>query len=367
MAHVITADDCTGALESAAQCADAGADAVMTPWVEVDGRDQRHRSAATVRVIDLRSRHLPAAEAHHRMRAAVARHDVRFHKVDSTLRGNWPGEIAALVDAGRRVLMVPAFPAAGRVCLGGVVLEHGVPVDRTAHGSDARSPSLTSRPASLLPGAIELSDLAAVRRWVAGTGTTAVADAVHLDQVVELAAVAAHRPEVVLVGTAALVGAWAGGLGGARGAPLPPPVEAPVLVVCGSAHPVARAQLERLAAVGVPVIEPGDGTPSFGRGVVALTTSSNMGEGGPAMVVQRLARAAVRLASDMGAATIVVIGGDTAEAVVGLQDVRVTGSCGVGMAVGSVELGGRSMVLISKPGGFGGPDTVVDLMRQVLQ
>ena len=44
-----------------------------------------------------------------------------MHKFDSTLRGNWAEEISAVAARGRRVVMIPSHPLAGRICAGGVV------------------------------------------------------------------------------------------------------------------------------------------------------------------------------------------------------------------------------------------------------
>src|SRR5699024_2589618 len=83
------------------------------------------------------SRSLPAAQAVARTRevvaaasAAATRSGVRpvfVSRSDSTLRGHFPAEtdalLAALTDQGAQVdgvLMVPAFPDAGRVTIGGV-------------------------------------------------------------------------------------------------------------------------------------------------------------------------------------------------------------------------------------------------------
>ena len=70
----------------------------------------------------------PALEAADQMRRVMSevRH-LAAHKIDSTLRGNWPAEIEAAASAGRRVLMVPAYPNAGRVWRGGVGTEEPMP------------------------------------------------------------------------------------------------------------------------------------------------------------------------------------------------------------------------------------------------
>ena len=310
-------------------------------------------------VVDLRSRHVPAGVAAQRLLVVLDQRGanvepwspVRVHKIDSTLRGNWATEIAAAVASGRRVLMLPSYPAAGRVCRGGVVTEHGTPVHRSRHADDVRSPVVTSRPASVLEGAEELSTAADVSAWLSGSGYVAVADAGdddELDQVVRLAC----ADELLLVGTAAVVGAAARHIGASTsgaarigpGARLAPPV----LVVCGSLHPVSRAQVDVLAQRRDP-------------SVVVVASSTDRTDD-PGAVVEALAEHAHRVARTMGAATVVLLGGDTAAAFVGERIVRVAGSIGVGVALGSITIDGRDVALVAKPGAFGSANTLVDLM-----
>lgn len=374
---VITADDRTGAFEAAAQCADAGLVVSLIGagagwWPDVDAGSQV--TANQVTAVDLGSRHLTAAEAADRVGRVCGSLGERLvvHKIDSTLRGNWGAEIGALLMSGRRVLLVPAFPAAGRTCQDGIVLEHGVPVDRTAHGSDPRSPSVTSRPASILTGAVELAGTHAVRRWCTSGDAVGVADASTDDDLDTIVAVLGDAgADVVLVGTAAVAGAWARRHAAAIGATGPGAVarpydlDAPVVVVSGSAHPTALRQVARLADRGVPSAVPGgEGALPAGAPVVVITAPPlAAGAADHADMAAALGRAARATVARLGAATVVVIGGDTAEAVVGERPVRVHGSLGVGIACGTVELDGRSITIVTKPGGFGDPGTVEALMR----
>ena len=69
-----------------------------------------------------------------------------------------------------------------------------------------------------------------------------------------------------------------------------------------------------------------------------------------------------QLAADDGIGTLVVVGGDTAAAVLGDTTIDVVGTVGVGVAAGVVHLMGRRLRLITKPGGFGSADTLVDVL-----
>jgi uncharacterized protein YgbK (DUF1537 family) len=336
---VITADDTTGALESAAAAADRGWRATVVHTLAPDGHDG-------CVVVDLRSRHGSPNVAARRLTTVLRMAAVRAHKIDSTLRGNWAAELTAAIQMGRRVLMVPAFPAAGRVCRGGTVTEHDVDLLLTDHARDPRSPVVTSRPASLLAGADELPTTADVAAWLAGDGAVAVADAVDDDHLARVVALAA-RHDVLIAGTAAVVAALADVL-----RPCAPMVHAhdravrqPVLVVCGSMHPTARGQIDALD----PAIR------------VLVPTLARQPD--PWAVVASLAAEAHRLIASTQTGTVVLVGGDTAQAFIGDRAVHVFGSLGVGIAVGQILIDGRPCDVVTKPGSFGARNTLVDLMH----
>ena len=113
---LVTADDSTGAIEAGAACADVGWTVDAVPFAVAGSVPTRVECDCTV--IDLRSRHVTQNEARARIVAATTSAH-RVHKIDSTLRGNWSSELAALVDSGRRIVLIPAHPRTGRVCVGG--------------------------------------------------------------------------------------------------------------------------------------------------------------------------------------------------------------------------------------------------------
>ena len=56
--------------------------------------------------------------------------------------------------------------------------------------------------------------------------------------------------------------------------------------------------------------------------------------------------------------------GDTAEAFIGDSVVRVFGSIDVGVSLGDADVRGVRLRVASKPGGFGTPNTLVDLVTR---
>ena len=109
---MVAADDRTGAFEVAALFA-----AVVGPTRVTVGVP-----AAGSCVVDIATRSLSADEAAERaavMEATPSRW--AGHKIDSTLRGQWATELRTRHETGgRRVVVLPAWPALGRTCRRGV-------------------------------------------------------------------------------------------------------------------------------------------------------------------------------------------------------------------------------------------------------
>jgi uncharacterized protein YgbK (DUF1537 family) len=231
-------------------------------------------------VTNTRALHAPAAvELVSQLRSEVedlARHageEVAFVlRGDSTLRGHVFDEIAAFETPGSTVLFVPAFPAAGRITLGGVhYLRRGaelVPVSKTEFAAD---PLFSYRAASLAGFVSERGEsrqVDVVRFGLSGRqsaqavsnallcaseGAVVVPDVETDGDIDEIAAalLAAERDgrKVVVRSAAALAAARIGSRSAriqsvAAGGPC-------ILVVCGSHTELSTAQLD---ALGGPVV-----------------------------------------------------------------------------------------------------------------
>lgn len=362
---LVAADDRTGAFEVAGRLAERGNGPVtVTAWPDLPTRD----GATEVAVVDLGSRHLSPGEA--RARATSIRVTRRrAHKIDSTLRGNWAEELAGH-DA--PVLLVPALPEQGRVCVSGEVLDHGRPVHEGAAGSDVRRRVTSSRPAELLRAAgagtvVELTGTDAVDEWLAAPAGVAVADARDDGDVVELVAAWSSRGEgVVLAGPSAVVGRASSG--DAPAAVLPPH-DGPILVVCGSVHPLARAQLDFAERRGMPVTSLADDLTARQlerHGVLALVTEIPVGDVDEPMAVAAaaaLARGVAELRARVDLGALVVIGGDTAAAVLGVRPALVHGTVGPGTAW--VTVGDDPLSVVTRSGGFGSDAALDELVSEL--
>ncbi|MGB8859527.1 MAG: four-carbon acid sugar kinase family protein [Ilumatobacteraceae bacterium] len=319
---VVAADDRTGAFEVAALFAASAGPVTVTVGRPVDGPC----------VVDLGSRGLDAAVASAAAAAIeYAPSGWSAHKMDSTLRGNWVAEVRARqARRGGRVVVLPGWPALGRTCVDGVVHVHGSPIGSVLDH---------------LPEASLVRTVAALGEWLAGGASVAVCDVPDSAAMQAMASVVAGVEGVLIVGPA-------GPLGAAFAArcevttPVPtPPLDDAVLVVCGSANPVSRSQVERLA-VACPD--------------VTILTAPDAEGPLHVGVANELAASSHEVASRLRPATIVLLGGDTAAAYLGDAPRLVGGTVAAGMPWSRDADGGGPLV-ITKAGGFGGPDALVML------
>ncbi len=371
MTFLVLADDRTGALEAAAASADRCGGSIPVGRVPVEERGD------PVRVVDLGSRHMSPSGAAARATHAVAVASGRVaHKIDSTLRGNWATELVAVHAAtGRPVLVVPAYPDMGRITRGGIVFDHGIPVHHGAAGSDVRGRIDSSEPARHLDraGATDvtlLPSVASLRSWLERPHGFAVADASSNDDVVAVVERWASSSGIVVAGPSAVVASAVECIVERRPVCARPASQGPVLVVCGSLHPSARTQVEVLRSRGALVVPHDIGEAESRpyhreRTVVLLSPepSRPVGDEAAHRVAAALAASARSRADQRTFGALVVIGGDTADAVLGDTIVDVGGSVTPGSAWGRA-LGWP--LIVTRAGGFGDPSDLDVLVSATL-
>ena len=344
----------------------------------------------TVLAVNTSSRHVAPAAA----RAAVAAAGRRlrewsprlvFKKIDSTLRGPVPDEVAAAMEVFERsaALVCPAFPAAGRVVRGGEIFVHGELLRETEYTRDLRTPA-PGEPLAALFGRI-----GAVRTlrpaetpWHRPPAGITLADAETESRLASLAALVwEHAREVLAVGSDGLAAGLASLLGGEN-----PPVRLAggggriVLFALGSRAGTTADQTNRLLearpdtpVVDAPggVLDPGAvlGAARSARVVVARVPASPRGEPG---AVARAFAAGVRTAVDRlggpGRLTaLVATGGDTVEAILdvfGIAELDVLGEFRPGIPVSGGVADGADLTLVSKAGGFGTPELFAEIAAE---
>jgi D-threonate/D-erythronate kinase len=384
MLIAVIADDLTGAADSGVQFVQAGYRAAVyfrATEMVVDDLDAV--------AYDTDSRAIPAGFAAKRVldAARVARGArIVYKKLDSTLRGNVAAELAAALGGTRRgrVVVAPAFPAAGRTTVGGIQRVHGVPVDETEIANDPNTPVSEAHIPSLLAdtfssvgalGVEDLADLVLVSKTLEDHECV-VADA-ERDADLETLVRAVPDPATVL---------WAGsaGLALALGSVYPGPCTGdagvergpvrPVLVVVGSLSGVAREQVRRLVGaygnVDIPVgVGEADAVQeavesareALAGGACAVVRSPEERSASGESVLGPLAEVAALLSEEELFEGMVLTGGATAVGVarrLGASGIRLEGEVEAGIPMGAL-IGPRPYPVVTKAGGFGGPDTLV--------
>jgi len=148
---LIVADDLSGAADCAIGFANAGRRTVVALGADeaVEAANDAAADRVAVIALDTDSRRLAPADAASRAAQAwralggtqganasagvgVGTSQRRLYKkIDSTLRGNWVAEVAALQPLAGLAIVAPAFPATGRTVRDGRVFVRGVPLGET--------------------------------------------------------------------------------------------------------------------------------------------------------------------------------------------------------------------------------------------
>ncbi|WP_295464032.1 four-carbon acid sugar kinase family protein [uncultured Pseudomonas sp.] len=393
---LILADDLSGAADCALGFAKTQATRVLLDASTLD-------ALAPVTALDLDSRRLKA-------RAAAARHAALlehptlagaalYKKIDSTLRGNVAAEVAALAPRGL-ALVAPAYPALGRVTRGGIQYLDGVPVDQTDVWRNEGLTGSADLVAQLTDQGISCArlDLATLRQPVAlaaalrralDSGLPAlVCDAERQTDLEALArASAPFAQKVFWVGSAGLAEALPVALG-LVGTALPHPrSDGPVLTVVGSMSRHSQTQAEYLAA-GSPQhwqrLAPAwllESQRSAERTALATALAQRLARGEDVLVSldqqARDPRQAVALSQALAellqpalqeATALMATGGETARALLaraGITALDLHGALAPGVALASTRWRDRTLKVVTKAGGFGQPDTLLDAWRQL--
>jgi uncharacterized protein YgbK (DUF1537 family) len=102
--------------------------------------------------------------------------------------------------------------------------------------------------------------------------------------------------------------------------------------------------------------------------VLLATASADGTEGDAEHVARMLASSAVRTLRNRPVEALVATGGDTAVAILealGRRALQVMGDLLPGIPYCRFDLHGRRMWLITKAGGFGTPDTLIEIVRRL--
>ena len=346
----VIADDLTGAGDASVQFAKRG-------WRTLLALDVRLKPDTTdVIAITTDSRALTNDAAEKRTSDALislmaAGADRVFLKIDSTMRGSVPGQVAGALAAWQtrhadaRAVVCPAYPAMGRTVESNRLLVNGEPVEQTAFGRDPVSPVATSDMAVLLGASAHISirdaktdaDLMAIAESISESGASTIA-----------------------VGSGGLAGALAAVWCSTTPANaltasdvIPKRAKPRILLQVSSLNPVSHAQVARLKA-------------TFPDVVVLLPPSERRD---PATVAENLAREFAAQVEREEWDILGLIGGDGARetlAQLGASGIRIIDSLVEGIPFG-VVVGGEAdgTPVFTKAGGFGSEDALVRCVERM--
>ena len=354
----IVADDLTGALDTAAPFAAAGAPLPVC-W------DGTARSGSYALDTETRERSTDTCDWVEHLHGAA----LSFKKIDSLLRGRTAEEIVACLEGGRfrSAIIAPAFPAQGRITRGGRQYWRPAgqrawqPVDLDLLLELRRSlPVVHARSAKMLaPDGFFLCDA-------------------ETEEQLHAIVTAGRRmaTPVLWCGSAGLARALAGP---ARSREMFVP-KSPLLMLIGTAHAVARAQHEALRAYGAGLVTQlraaavedagANVAEAIGRGSSAVL-AVDLPAHSPEEARQVLAESFALLAECMPRpGSLFVTGGETLHGL--LQALEAESLLATGELLPGVPhariVGGRwhDLPVISKSGGFGAPDLLIRLAESVM-
>jgi uncharacterized protein YgbK (DUF1537 family) len=341
----ILADDLTGAADSAAPFAEKGVEAAVAfRWPP--------RPGIEVLALVTDSRWRAEADAIERTKKAVvlAREwgaQGLFVKVDSTMRGNPSTDVAAALEEWKTsiAIVAPSFPAQGRTIRDGVLRVRG-----RVHAASV---------ADYFPSGLTVLDA-------------------ETDEHLRIIATRVLDEGAVAVGSAGLARALASVLlPGESSVRRSVKAVQGVLVVVGTRHPVTRTQATVLARSGALTLvvkpsEPVDVEEAVARlrnggRVLVMTEAPANGSGGDSQEHGfALGQVVRRITSATPQVGIVVSGGATAFeliAAVGADEYRVLAEVSPGVALGEILVGGTPLATVTKSGGFGDDDGLLDAVK----
>lgn len=331
------------------QFADKGLKVVLS--IDVETIKDIHEGTE-VWIINTNSRNIPGAAAYEKVKKAAGYLKswgacCYYKKIDSTLRGNIPEELEALIESLgiKKLPLCAAFPSLGRTTVNSVQYVHRKKVSESSFGSDVSSPVVESNIEKLLDLGMKFPERVSVK------------DA-STDEDLEL--LAATNTSRVVAGAAA----WAGKLvnywtaAPLRADPVVIPL-GPVLVVSGSLNPLSLKQNDYWKEMGLKSME-APANIKMKEDFLLLKTSMNHSND----ALNKLNNLACGIWRKKVFNKVILNGGDTAFGFmkcVGVNCIEVIKSLTCGIALTSAN--GNYYVL--KPGGYGESDTLFVLAKRL--
>lgn len=357
---LVLADDLTGALECGCLYGATGADCLVSIW---PGTELRPR----VLVFDIESRHLsPSVAARRVFEAAAGNVRQIYLKTDSTLRGPIAAQIEALMQArpGQPLIYAPAYPRLGRTVRSGHLFVNGQPLAQSAFAQDRLEPSSTNSVVNLIQSqcsaeVLSVADAKQLRSRLkrARDPVIYVCDGETEQDIEDISrAVLDAYAFGLCAGPAAFLAALVG-----PAARQDYPRANTGLIVNGSLHPASLQQVAAAEAAGFRVGRLTAGIPIDEPWPILATAPDELYEGG---VSRQMGDLVSRMLAEQPFESLIIFGGDTAYAVMaalGVTTIRPVLEILPGIALSRMETMDRELLLVSKAGGFGGPETITQI------
>lgn len=336
---IIIADDLTGALDAAGPFACRGLKTIFVP--EIAQLEEALHQAPEILAVNTRSREVPPDEAMHRVREfahLLPESTYLFKKIDSRLKGNIEAELSAV--SFKKALVVPAIPKFRRIARDNQI---------TGFGIDT-------------PISIE---------HYLGQFTTCseIPDTLNDNDIHD--ALTRYGNCDLLIGARGLAEALAQRISGIDMPQKPPALGTSMLIAVGSRDPITLAQLAALRSniPGIIDIAAPNGSADLTHTaidkehliLVQATPGKTIQSG--AEVEQKLAET-ICIPQVLDRSVLVLTGGATAEVVLKQMKagvMRIVGEALPGLPIARTG----NLTVITKSGGFGTTDTLIQLFKQI--
>lgn len=409
---LVIADDFTGALDTGVQFAGKGMRTKVLGSFPADSQ-ALDRLQAQVLVIDAQTRHLDSNEAYGKVwelvkRAKEAGIPYIYKKTDSGLRGNIGKELeAALMASGERYLtFIPALPSMDRITVGGIHYVKGIPIHQTAFGRDPFEPVTSANVRDLFSGTsvktVVYDEKESYKRG--GDKEIGIFDAASEDQMKRITKDLMRQNQLgVMAGCAGFASALADLLKMEETVPDVPLIPDKMLILCGSINEITRRQIEyaekkgmkRITMTPIQQFTPGYLYSEEGRewlshlkqdceaGITCVIETgisdmervaeyrreNNISLEEARVTISRMLGEILKQLLEMGLeAAFMIIGGDTLAAFIKEADcgeISIYRELEPGTVLSSIRTKKKEQWVISKSGGFGNRELLMDVEQMV--
>jgi len=407
----ILADDLTGSFDTGIKFAKKGLKTQI--FIDVNFDVKEVEPDTQVLVIDTESRHMTAENAYHTLYELTKKCmslpvKTFYKKTDSALRGHIGSELAALYDALKvPVHFIPAFPDQGRTTQAGVHYINGIPVAESIFHEDPFNPVIHSNVRDVLKEETNLSSLSVPLTFFLDSDSAIfVYDAVTNQDILQVYQnLAFNTTTLALAGCAGFADCLASHMTSSISYENEMEKTEKLCIICGSITDVSKRQLHYAQQHGCARIildeeqmlcesffDSKAGTSlwthlkdSFSQNSVicidvnsenALTTTASYADKNnialsdiPGKIAFRLSEIAKKAVHDFSSTTLFIVGGDTLFSYIkSLASPKIELVCEPinGMVLLKISQNGESMQLLSKSGGFGTENLILEAAQKIL-